>query len=150
MIPNKSRQRLLLALISAATILGASACGSAATATNSPSAPSAATSSSAASMSPDTSATATASTAASTGTAVKAAIQIKSFAYTGPDSVKAGATVTVTNKDAVAHTLTADDGSFNAVVEPGASVTFTAPTKPGAYTYHCKYHASMHGTLNVK
>jgi plastocyanin len=85
-----------------------------------------------------------------TGTAAAAVIQIKSFAYTGPDSVPAGAKVTVTNLDNQAHTVTADDGSFDAVVKPGDSVTFTAPTKPGSYTYHCTYHASMHGTLTVK
>ncbi|WP_211320952.1 cupredoxin domain-containing protein [Arthrobacter livingstonensis] len=150
MIPNKARQGLLLALISAATIFGASACGSAATGTSPSSAPPAATPSSTASMGPEASASPAKSATPSTGTAAKEVIQIKSFAYTGPDSIKAGSTVTVTNMDAQAHTLTADDGSFNAVVEPGASVTFTAPTKPGAYTYHCKYHASMHGTLNVK
>ncbi len=150
MIPTKTRQRLVIALISAATILGASACGTAATGTNSSSAPPAATSSSTESTGPDMIAAPPGSAAASAGTAATATIQIKSFAYTGPDSVKAGSTVTVTNMDAQAHTLTADDGSFNAVVEPGASVTFNAPTKSGAYTYHCKYHASMHGTLNVK
>ena len=154
MKPNQTRQRFVLALIGAATILGASACGTAATGTDSSSAPPAATSSSTASMGPDMSASPTVSTTGSATpskeTAAKSTIQIKSFAYTGTDSVQAGAMVTVTNMDAQAHTVTADDGSFNAVVDPGASVTFTAPTKPGAYTYHCEYHASMHGTLNVK
>jgi plastocyanin len=88
----------------------------------------------------------------SAGTAPAAAvtIHIKSFAYSGPDSVPAGATVTVMNMDTEAHTLTADDGSFDAVVKPGTSVTFTAPAKPGTYAYHCTYHSNMHGTLSVK
>ncbi len=54
------------------------------------------------------------------------------------------------NMDTEAHTLTADDGSFDAVVKAGTSITFTAPSKPGTYPYHCTYHANMHGTLNVK
>lgn len=150
MKPNKTRQRFVLALISGATILGASACGTAATGTNSSSAPPAAASSSTASMGPDMSASASGSATPAKVNAAKATIQIKSFAYTGSDSVQAGAMVTVTNMDAQAHTVTADDGSFDVVVDPGASVTFTAPAKPGAYTYNCKYHSSMHGTLNVK
>lgn len=84
------------------------------------------------------------------GAAAAATIHIKSFAYTGPDTVPAGATVTVMNMDSQAHTLTADDGSFDAIVKAGTSVTFTAPAKPGAYSYHCTYHSNMHGTLTVK
>lgn len=79
-----------------------------------------------------------------------ATIHIKSFAYTGPDSVPAGSEVTVMNMDTEAHTVTADDGSFDAVVKAGTSVTFTAPKKPGTYAYHCAYHSNMHGTLTVK
>ncbi|MDQ0213573.1 cupredoxin domain-containing protein [Arthrobacter bambusae] len=87
---------------------------------------------------------------ASAGTAATATIHIKSFAYSGPDSVPAGAEVTVMNMDTEAHTVTADDGSFDAVVKAGTSVTFTAPKKPGTYAYHCTYHSNMHGTLTVK
>ena len=90
------------------------------------------------------------STMASTATAAAVTIHIKSFAYSGPESVPAGATVTVMNMDSEAHTLTADDGSFDAVVKAGTSVTFTAPAKPGSYAYHCTYHSNMHGTLTVK
>ncbi|MEQ4520990.1 cupredoxin domain-containing protein [Pseudarthrobacter sp. B907] len=86
----------------------------------------------------------------STGATTAATIHIKSFAYSGPDSVPAGSTVTVMNMDTEAHTLTADDGSFEAVAKAGTSVTFTAPSKPGAFAYHCTYHSNMHGTLTVK
>lgn len=92
----------------------------------------------------------TGSAMASSEPAAELTIHIKSFAYTGPDSVPAGATVSVMNMDAQAHTVTADDGSFDAVVKPGTTVTFTAPKKPGSYTYFCTYHSSMHGTLVVK
>lgn len=86
----------------------------------------------------------------SVGTAASTTIHIKSFAYSGADSVAAGSTVTVMNMDNEAHTLTADDGSFEAIVKAGTSTTFTAPAEPGTYTYHCTYHSNMHGTLTVK
>ena len=145
MTTNKTYQRLTFALISAATIIGISACGTTGTGTG-PSAPA----SSAAPVEPSMSASPTGPTTGSPETAVELTIHIESFAYTGPDSVPAGATVTVMNMDAQAHTVTSDDGSFDAVVKPGNSVTFTSPIKPGSYTYHCTYHSSMQGTLVVK
>jgi plastocyanin len=68
-----------------------------------------------------------------------------------PITVEKGAEIKLVNKDAEPHTMTADDGSF-------ASKAFTradpqklkAPTKPGAYPFHCTVHPSMHGTLTVK
>ncbi|MET3719128.1 MULTISPECIES: cupredoxin domain-containing protein [unclassified Arthrobacter] len=151
---TRTPQPLVLALICAATLLGASACGTTGTGTATPSAtatqPAATTASPTTTMDPSTGASPTGSSMGSTGTAAETTIHIKSFAYTGPDSVPGGATVTVMNMDTVAHTLTADDGSFDAVVKPGTSATFTAPAKPGTYTYHCTYHSNMHGTLNVK
>ena len=84
------------------------------------------------------------------GTAA-ATITIKDFAYGDPLTVAPGAAVTVTNMDAAAHTVTADEGSaFDAQVKGGGTATFTAPTKPGSYAYHCTYHPGMHGTLVVK
>ena len=65
-------------------------------------------------------------------------------------SVPAGSTVTVSNNDVPTHTVTSDDGtSFNVKVAPGKSVTFTAPSKPGTYKFHCNIHSSMHGVLTV-
>lgn len=155
---TRTPQRLVLALICAATLLGTSACGTTGTGTGSAAASPSATATQPAATGPgpttstDTgmSASPTGSSMGSTGAAAEATIHIKSFAYTGPDSVPAGATVTVMNMDTAAHTLTADDGSFDAVVKAGTSTTFTAPAKPGTYTYHCTYHSNMHGTLTVK
>ncbi len=82
--------------------------------------------------------------------AAAAVITIKSFAYSGASSVKPGTMVTVKNEDSEAHTVTADAGSaFDVTIDPGASATFTAPTKPGDYAYHCTFHSNMHGTLTV-
>lgn len=79
------------------------------------------------------------------------AIAIKDFVFTAPASVAPGATVTVTNMDGQAHTVTADDGSsFDVTVQGGGNATFTAPTKPGTYAFHCTIHRNMHGTLVVK
>ena len=92
-------------------------------------------------------------TTKSTGPATTGAatITIKSFAFSGPSSIAPGAEVTVKNQDAEAHTLTADGaGGFDVTIDPGASETFTAPSKPGSYPYHCTYHSNMHGTLTVK
>jgi plastocyanin len=58
----------------------------------------------------------------------------------------------VKNEDVQAHTVTSDEaGAFDVPVDGGgATVVFTAPTKPGTYTYYCTYHGNMHGTLVVK
>ncbi len=79
-------------------------------------------------------------------------ITIKDFAFQEPSSVTPGATVTVTNMDSQAHTVTSDDGSsFDVTVKGGGgTATFTAPTKPATYAYHCTFHPSMHGSLVVK
>jgi plastocyanin len=85
-------------------------------------------------------------------TAAAAAITIQDFAYGAPLTVAPGTTVTVTNMDAAAHTVTADKGkAFDAkVAGHGGTATFTAPSTPGTYPYHCTYHPEMHGTLTVK
>ena len=62
----------------------------------------------------------------------------------------AGTTLTVTNADSDAHTLTADDGSFDTGTHRSraASATITLD-QPGTYTYHCNFHQSMTGTITV-
>jgi plastocyanin len=80
------------------------------------------------------------------------ALTIAGFAYApAPLTVAPGASVPVTNTDSALHTVTSDvTGLFVADdVAHGTTVTFTAPAKPGRYTFHCEYHPSMHGTLVV-
>jgi plastocyanin len=81
-----------------------------------------------------------------------AAITIKDFEYGAPLTVAPGAVVMVTNMDAAGHTVTADkDQAFDVDVRgSGGTATFTAPSAPGSYPYHCTYHPNMHGTLTVK
>ena len=61
-----------------------------------------------------------------------------------------GAETTVTNEDIEAHTITADTGDAFDVNTQAGSTTFTAPTEPGTYPYHCNFHGNMKGTLTVK
>ena len=65
-------------------------------------------------------------------------------------SVKVGVKVTWTNTGAVAHTVTADDGtSFDSgSMDPKASFSLT-PTAAGTFAYHCTFHPWMKGTLVV-
>lgn len=57
--------------------------------------------------------------------------------------VEVGEQVTFFNNDAVAHTITAEDGSFDTGnIAPGQFVTITFD-KPGTYTYVCSYHPAM-------
>jgi len=66
-------------------------------------------------------------------------------------TVGPGATVSVTNDDAVTHTLTAMQGQFNTGnIAPGHTKTFHAPEKKGTYHYLCAIHQFMTGTIVVK
>ncbi len=66
-------------------------------------------------------------------------------------TVKPGATIKVTNKDSVTHTLTASNsGGFNSGdITHGQSKTFAALTKAGTYHYICNIHQYMMGTITV-
>lgn len=76
-------------------------------------------------------------------------VTIKGYAFHAPLSVRKGATVTVTNRDGVTHTLTNNAGLFGVRVPAHSSRTFKAPGKAGSYRFHCKLHSSMTGTLKV-
>ena len=95
----------------------------------------------------------TPSTATSSGpsTAAAAQITITSFTFKTPAAVTPGQKLTVSNSDAVEHTVTSDDGkSFNVSVAANGTATLNAPSKPGTYPFHCAIHPQMHGTLVVK
>jgi plastocyanin len=84
-------------------------------------------------------------------TASAATITIADMNYGQPVTVPPGATITVKNNDSVEHSVTSDAADkFGMDIDGNEQGTLTAPTEPGEYAFHCKYHPSMHGTLIVK
>lgn len=77
-------------------------------------------------------------------------IHIDGFRYRTPVSLPPGARVEVMNMADQSHTVTADAGGFDVPVPAGATMSFTAPVKPGSYPFHCELHANMHGVLVVR
>ena len=89
--------------------------------------------------------------ASTPGGAAPTAIQIADFSFGQPRTGAVGAVVQVSNADAEAHTLTAEDGTFDTgSVDEGTVVAFTAPTVPGTYSFYCDIHPSMTGSLVVE
>ncbi len=99
-------------------------------------------------------ATATASGSEATSapaSASAATITIASMNYGDPVTVPPGAQIAIKNNDSVEHSVTSDTaGKFTVDVDGNEQGTLTAPSEPGEYAFHCKYHPSMHGTLIVK
>ncbi len=79
-------------------------------------------------------------------------VTIANFAFSPASiTVRAGTTVTWTNNDSTAHTVTENDGQSGPAsgdINPGRSYSFTF-TKSGTYHYHCAIHSSMTGTVLV-
>jgi plastocyanin len=80
-----------------------------------------------------------------------AEVNIDNFSFSPATiTVKAGTTVTWTNRDDIPHTVVADDKSFKSrVLDTGEKFTFT-PTKPGTYAYFCSIHPKMTAKLVVE
>ena len=95
--------------------------------------------------------TATAGQTSEPGAAAAATITIASMSFGDPITVPPGAQITIKNDDSAEHSVTSDTaGKFSVDVDGSEEGTLTAPTEPGEYAFHCKYHPSMHGTLTVK
>lgn len=80
------------------------------------------------------------------------AVDISNFKYAPADlTVAAGTKVTFTNSDTAAHTATSDTGGVfdTGTLQKGDSKAVTL-SKPGTYTYYCRFHSFMHGTITVK
>jgi plastocyanin len=64
-------------------------------------------------------------------------------------SVPANTTITWTNKDGVAHTVTSNTGLFDSG-SMGANETYSHLfTTAGSYPYRCTFHSGMTGTVTV-
>jgi plastocyanin len=73
-------------------------------------------------------------------------------------TITTGDSVTWTNFDSTAHSVTSDDGSFDSspscvaglnCMNGGASFPHTF-NSAGRFTYHCRVHDTMHGTITVQ
>jgi len=61
-----------------------------------------------------------------------------------------GSQITFTNRDYVAHTATATDGTFDtSTLQPGQSKTFILDERQGTITYFCRIHPWMQGIITV-
>jgi plastocyanin len=94
-----------------------------------------------------------AGTASATGSPAAVAgdqVTIDNFAFAPATlTVKAGSTVTWTNRDEEPHTVAASDGSFHSPgMGTGATFAHTFST-PGKFDYVCSIHPMMHGTVVV-
>jgi plastocyanin len=89
-------------------------------------------------------------TAATTAPIGTTAVTIENFAFSPATlTVKAGATVTWTNKDQDPHTATARDKAFSSpTLNTGQSFSYTFKT-PGSYAYLCTIHPFMTATVVV-
>lgn len=77
-------------------------------------------------------------------------VDISNFSFNPADiTVKAGTAITFTNNDGTTHTVTADNGKFDQQIDAGQSITITV-SDAGIYTYHCKIHSNMTGTIRVQ
>jgi plastocyanin len=78
-------------------------------------------------------------------------VTIKDFAFSPAMlTVAVGETVTWTNEDTAAHTVTADDGTFDSGrLATGETFTETFDTA-GTYAYHCTMHPGMVAEIVVQ
>jgi plastocyanin len=79
------------------------------------------------------------------------AVTISNFSFSPAAlSVAVGTTVTSTNKDSVAHTMTSDTGAFDSGnIAPNATYSYKF-NAAGTFAYHCAIHPSMKGMITVK
>jgi plastocyanin len=90
------------------------------------------------------------------------ALSIVDFSFSPADvTVKVGSTVEWTNGGTVAHTVTADDGSYASgqLASPTGGGVYGSGSAGGSYshvfgsvgtfTYHCSNHTYMTGTITV-
>lgn len=85
-----------------------------------------------------------------TSTPVVAVVTILNYAFNPASiTVAPGTTVVWTNRDNVAHTVTADDGSWGSgTLAQGGMFSHTFTTA-GTYAYHCAIHPGMTGSVIV-
>jgi plastocyanin len=84
--------------------------------------------------------------------AAASAVSIDNFTFTPQTlTVKAGSTVTWTNKDDIPHGIASDNNAFrrSKALDTDDKFAFTFTT-PGTYKYFCYVHPHMTGTIVVQ
>ena len=79
-------------------------------------------------------------------------VSIDNFTFTPPTlTVKAGTTVTWTNRDDIPHTVASSNNAFkkSGALDTDDSYSFTFTT-PGTYHYFCYIHPRMMGSIVVE
>ncbi len=79
------------------------------------------------------------------------ALTADNFAF-APTAIeaKAGSEISIENANAATpHTFTIDGTAIDLELSPGDVEDVTIDLDPGAYDFHCRFHASMTGTLTV-
>ena len=83
-----------------------------------------------------------------------ATVDIKDIQFTPKDiTVKAGTTITWTNSDSIAHTVTKEDGpgaDFDSGNVDGGGTFEQKFDAPGTVNYVCTIHPGQSGTITVK
>jgi plastocyanin len=84
-------------------------------------------------------------------TASPCVIDIRDFRFEPTElRVPRGATVTWTNRGAVAHTSTSDGAVWDSdLISPGSDYSRAFPTA-GSFAYHCEPHPAMQATIVVE
>ncbi len=89
--------------------------------------------------------------AAQRATAATATAVIQNFAFAPASlTIAVGDTVIWTQKDSIGHTVTSDNNTWpeSPLLKQGETFKYTF-TKAGTYTYHCRPHPNMTGTIIV-
>jgi len=82
---------------------------------------------------------------------VSANVTLEHVAFTPASiTVTVGTTVVWSNQDSIAHTVTADDASFDSGRLGGNKSFRQTFATAGTYTYHCTIHQAMKGVVVVK
>jgi plastocyanin len=94
----------------------------------------------------------TSGTSDPSGSSVGTSITISNFMFMPMSlTVSPGASIKVTNKDSVTHTLTSTGGQFSTGdISQNQTKTIRVPMKAGTYHYICEIHQYMMGTIIVK
>ena len=158
-VPNASRRTQTrrsritpprLAALAVVAGLGVAACSPSGAATNPAAAASMNMTAGSTNMAPPATAAATqAPSATSAPSGAEAKVSISNFAFDPAAlTIKVGTTVTWTNNDVVAHTVTFTDVANSPVLNRGDHFS-RAFTKAGTYSYICSIHPFMHGMVVV-